>query len=100
MNDLLNTLEAQTADVTRGGADGTDQAIKVRHTGIVELCDLIKNGALISAAELERIRSIARGGAELLDSIREAREGLRENLRIASRQQSFSKCLLSVLYPR
>jgi hypothetical protein len=100
MNDLLFTLENQTADALGACADGEPwpaALLEARHKGVVQLCDLIKNGALISAAQLERIRTIEKGGAAILGCVSETRDELREKLRVAARQKSFSKCVEAVL---
>lgn len=100
MNDTLFILETLTADARRECAAGTNRAsplIKARHSQIVHLCDLIKHGALISAAELERIRVIEKGGAEILESVRVRRTGLLDKLRMASLQHSFANCVEGIL---
>jgi hypothetical protein len=100
MNDLLNTLENQTADALGSCAEGEPwpkALIEARHKGVVQLCDLIEHGALISAAQLERIRTIEKGGAAILRCMTETREKLREKLRFAARQKSFAKCVEAVL---
>jgi hypothetical protein len=100
MNDLLYTLESQTADALGSCADGEPwptALIEARHKGVVQLCDLIKHGAVISPAQLERIRTIEKGGAAILVCMSETREKMRENLRLAARQKSFSKCVEAVL---
>jgi len=100
MNDLLNTLENQTADALGSCADGEPwplALIEARHKGVVQLCELIEHGALISAAQLERIRTVEKGGAAILACMIETRGQLREKMRLAARQRSFSKCVESVL---
>ncbi len=100
MNDLLYTLETQTADALGACAEGEPlpiALIEARHTRIAELCDLINSGALVSEAQMERIRSIEKGGQAILVCIQATREGLRESLRYASRQESFAKCVEAVL---
>ena len=67
MNDLLNTLERQTADALGSCAEGEPwptALVEARHKGVVELCGLIEHGALVSAAQLERIRIIEKGGCD------------------------------------
>jgi len=100
MNDLLLILETQTAAALALCADGKPcpaALIEARHTGIVQVCDLIRQGALISATQLGRIRIVEKGGGAILACIRATRDGLRESLRIAARQKSFSRCIEAVL---
>jgi hypothetical protein len=100
MNDLLNTLESQTAEALSSCADGEPwptALIEARHKGVLQLCELIEHGALISAAQLDRIRTIEKGGAAILGCLTETRETLREQMRLAARQKSFSKCVEAVL---
>ncbi len=100
MNHLLDILETQTADGLGACASGGPwpvALIEARHKLIVQLCDLIKKGALVSEARMARIRTIEKGGAAILACIRETREGLRESMRIAARQESFAKCVETVL---
>jgi hypothetical protein len=100
MNDLLYTLETQTADglgACTAGEPWPVALIEARHKLIVQLCDQIKKGALVSEAQLARIRTVEKGGAAILDLIQKTGEALRESLRIASRQESFAKCVEAIL---
>jgi len=100
MNDLLYTLETLTADARRecaGHSKDASAAIDARHKAILHLCDLIKHGAVLSAAEYERVRAIEKEGATVLEQVRKTREELRDNLNIAARQHSFAKCVEGTL---
>ena len=100
MDELLFALETQTASALGLCADGKPCPVALldaRRTGIVHLCDLIGHGALISATQLERIRTIEKGGGAIIACVQETRDGFRESLRIAARQKSFSRCIEAVL---
>jgi hypothetical protein len=99
MNDLLYTLETLTADARSASAGSTEKAAAMdgRHIAILHLCELIKLGTVLSAAEYERVRIIEKEGEEMLEAARKNRQGLVEQLNIASRQHSFAKAVESTL---
>jgi len=99
MNDLLYTLETLTADARRASAGTTEKAavIGARHKAILHLCDLITHGAILSVPEYERVRAIEREGEDMLEDARRNRQGLVDKLNIASRQQSFARCMEGTL---
>ncbi|MES1257410.1 MAG: hypothetical protein ABUS51_03235 [Acidobacteriota bacterium] len=100
MDDLLNTLEIQTAEGLSACAEGQPlpaALIEARQARIAELAELIEKGALVSEEQLVRLRMIEAGGAAMLARIRETGDGLHESLRIAALQKSFAKCVETVL---
>jgi hypothetical protein len=100
LHELLSTLETLTTDARRECATDMTRAlilIRVRHTGISELCDLLTHCGFTSSADLERIRNIEAEGAELLKSIQGKSEELRDTLRIGARQRAFANCVTGIL---
>jgi hypothetical protein len=64
---------------------------------ISQLIEFIEGSNDIMQSELERLRNVERSGADLLQSIQEKREQLREELRGTARQRCFAECVTGVL---
>jgi hypothetical protein len=99
MNDLLYTLETLTEETRRASAGSTEAAaaMDARQIAILHLCELIKQGAVLSEPEYLRVQAIEKEGEELLEAARKNRQGLVEKLNIAARQHSFAKCVEGTL---
>jgi hypothetical protein len=99
-DELLNKLELLTSDARRESATDVEQAlicIEARAAKISELNDLLRTGVVIAPADMKRLEDIAEAGAEILKTIQETRDGLRENMGVAARQESFAKCVSGML---
>ena len=102
LSELLSTIEILTSDAERECSEDmchTLTVINSRSVAIGQFLEAIKGLIGLTQIEVERIRTMERSGAHLLQRVKEQRELLREELGRRSRHRSFAACVSGVFEP-